>query len=286
MAQDKAHTYRDIVDKVVDHWIGYTIIRFAPLAAPLPAIATLLEASHYAFYIWLTVFGIEFTAYALGDQLVKAVRLGVLSLKQSALGLAVYALAIEGLLLGYKVVPAWAEWDGTTVTIAKPIQASGSVLYPLFTIGGSILFAFHLYLQTVEERRKIAEAKEDQRADVTWEDDRQFRLKRQDLELKTLAKQSQATIKQLSTTLSIGGATVAEQFPAASQESIGKRIVRYYIDNPGAKMEQCAVALGTTVPTVSKEVKTLLADEVLHGRKEGRRLMLEVNGNHQAYLNN
>lgn len=76
--------WRDVVDVVVDDWIGYTVIRLAPLAAPLPAIATLLDAGNYAFYIWLTVFGIELTAYALGDQLVKGVRLGVLAFGEVA----------------------------------------------------------------------------------------------------------------------------------------------------------------------------------------------------------
>lgn len=277
-------TYRDHIDRLVDNWIGYTIIRFAPLAAPLPAIATLLEASDYAFYIWLTVFGIEFTAYALGDQLVKGVRLGVLTLKQGAVGLGIYALAIEGLLLGYKVIPAWAGWDGTAATIAKPVQATGSILYPLFTIGGSILFAFHLYLKVVEERRNLADQKAEQRDDLSWEDDREFKLKQRDIELRKLAKASRESVVQVLNNTSTSGESLQNVATVPVPASIGKQIVRYLIDHPGALQDEIAGALDVSVSTISREMKALTTDGVLHTEKIGRRLVASVNGGHQAYL--
>ncbi len=256
-------TYRDHIDRLVDNWIGYTIIRFAPLAAPLPAIATLLEASDYAFYIWLTVFGIEFTAYALGDQLVKGVRLGVLTLKQGAVGLGIYALAIEGLLLGYKVIPAWAGWDGTAATIAKPVQATGSILYPLFTIGGSILFAFHLYLKVVEERRQIADRKAEQRDDLTWEDDREFKLKQRDIELRKLAKVSRSVDSLESRNESMNQQNTPD---AVTDES---RILAFYAANPLATQRQASEATGLSQPKISRLLIHLESKAVIHRNGNG-----------------
>lgn len=276
--------WRDVVDVVVDDWIGYTVIRLAPLAAPLPAIATLLDAGNYAFYIWLTVFGIELTAYALGDQLVKGVRLGVLNIKKGAVGLGIYALAIEGLLLGYKVIPAWATWDGTAATIAAPIRASASVLYPFFTVGGSILFAFHLYLQTVEARQKATEEKQDHRDDLTWEDDREYKLRQRDIELRKLAKASPASIVQVLPQASTTGETIASEAKLLADESFGKRLVRYIKEHPGALQEDIAKALGVSVTTVSREIKALTANGVFDAQKEGRRVVVTVNGNHEQFL--
>lgn len=280
----KTWHWRDVVDLVVDDWIGYTVIRLAPLAAPLPAIATLLDAGNYAFYIWLTVFGIELTAYALGDQLVKGVRLGVLNIKKGAIGLGIYAVAIEGLLLGYKVIPAWATWDGTAATIANPIRASSSILYPFFTIGGSILFAFHLYLQLVEERQKKQDIKQDERDDLTWEDERQYRLQQQAIELRKLSRMPVASIVKALPEASTTGESVASEPTKLADESFGKRLVRYIKEHPGALQEDTAKALGVSVATVSREIKELTAKGVFDATKEGRRVVVTVNGNHQAYL--
>lgn len=69
-----------------------------------------------------------------------------------------------------------------------------------------------------------------------------------------------------------------------SGESIGKKLVIFYKNNPGALMEDAANHVGWSVPAVSKEVSSLVDLGVFHAEKQGRRKMITVNGNHEQYL--
>ena len=138
--------YRKGLDTGVNN-IGYTIVRLAPIIAPAPALATLLDATDYALYAWFVVVGVELTGYAIGEQSVKAIRLGVFTVRNLVAALVVYGLVIEGLMLGYKVLPAWAEWYAGEIDLSHAIQALVGVLYPAFTLAGAILFAFHEHLE-------------------------------------------------------------------------------------------------------------------------------------------
>ncbi len=79
--------------------------------------------------------------------------------------------------------------------------------------------------------------------------------------------------------------TLVEQRESSlSSAFIGKQIVRYLIDHPGALQDEIAGALDVSVSTISREMKALTTDGVLHTEKIGRRLAASVNGGHQAYL--
>jgi hypothetical protein len=112
------------VDTIVDS-LGYAIVRFAPVIAPIPSIAVILEVSGYSTFAWCTVVTIEMVGYAIGDKMVESVRRKVLGLNRAIWPIIVYALVIEGLMLGYKVIPAWMGDD----TWADAVKASVSMLF-------------------------------------------------------------------------------------------------------------------------------------------------------------
>lgn len=269
--------YKNNLDSGVNN-VGYTIVRIAPIVAPIPALATLLDATSYAVYAWFVVIGVELTGYAIGEQLVRAIRLRVLSLKISSIPLIIYGLVIEGLMLGYKVIPAWAGWQAGTVDTSHAIQASVGILYPFFTLAGAVLFAFHEYLQSVEQDIDHDKLTERQRDNILWQDDREYRNRER--EVKLSLKLSKTQPKMLSETVSPEVDTFAESV----DESVGKQIVRYFMVNPGAKLEDVAGGVGKSVPVVSKEVSALVDLGVLHAEKQGRRKVVTVNGNHEQYL--
>jgi hypothetical protein len=273
--------YRTKLDGGVNN-VGYTIVRIAPIIAPIPALATLLDATGYAVYAWFVVAGVELTGYAIGEQLVRAIRLGVLSLKISAIPLLIYGLVIEGLMLGYKVIPAWAGWQAGTVDTSHAIQASVGILYPFFTLAGAVLFAFHEYLQSVEHDKDYDKETERERDTLLWQDDRDYRNRER--EVKLSLKVSKTQPKMLSVTVSPEVDTFAESVDESVDESLGKQIVRYFVDHPGALLEDVAGHVGKSVPVVSKEIKGLVDNGALHKEKQGRRQVVTVNGNHEAYL--
>lgn len=184
--------YRGKLDKIVDN-VGYTIVRLAPIVAPIPALATLLEATGYAVYAWFVVVAVELTGYAIGEEAVKAVRLRVFSIKNIAWVLAIYALIIEGLMIGYKVLPAWVEWHTGAGDLSHAIQATVGILYPAFTIAGAFLFALHEYLGEVQGDMEYDKETIRERDRATWEDDREW--KRTEREARLAARAVKLSVK-------------------------------------------------------------------------------------------
>lgn len=303
---NEKNTWEKGVDLIVDS-LGYAVVRFAPVIAPIPSIAVILEVSNYSAFAWFTVTTIEAVGYAIGDKMVESVRRKVLPMRQAIIPLVVYALVIEGLMLGYKVIPAWTGdflW-------AEAIRSSVSVLYPFFTLAGAGLYALHEYLKEVQSDTQYEKdmARSDKESDAQAE--RELKRQRQQAELeayraklaqdadlerqrvlaelrikeqKATAKLSEIDIKKLST----GGRSVEEDFPESvekvSSESLGKQLVIYYKANPGAKFEDAAKHVGWSVPAVSKEISSLVDSGVFDAVKEGRRKVVTVNGRHEEYL--
>jgi len=143
-------SYKTILDSGVNA-IGYTIVRVAPVAAPLPALTKLLDAQGYSMAAWFTVFGIEIIGYAIGELAVQFVRRNLATWKQAALPLAIYSAVIEGLLIGYVVAPAIADYNAGAIDAGLLIQACVAILYPFFTLSGAALFALHQYLANIDE---------------------------------------------------------------------------------------------------------------------------------------
>lgn len=298
--------YKNNLDTGVNN-IGYTIVRIAPIVAPIPALATLLDATNYALYAWFVVFGVELTGYAIGEQLVRAIRLGVLSLKISAIPLTVYGLVIEGLMIGYKVAPAWAGWYAGKVDTSHAIQAGVGILYPFFTLAGAVLFAFHEYLERTQGDEDYE--KQSSRRDRETDDELERELKRlraeaeleayrlklsQDAELERekaltdLRIKEQKAAAKVSETVSKSNvsivATPEKGFQETDLETIEKAIVRFLKSNPGAKLDNIASHVGTTTGNVSKKITMLVDKEVLHEERQGNRRVVTVNGRHEEYL--
>jgi len=56
-----------------------------------------------------------------------------------------------------------------------------------------------------------------------------------------------------------------------SGANVGKQLVLYYKDHPGALLEDAANHIGWSVPAVSKEISALVDVGVFHAEKQGRR---------------
>lgn len=298
--------YRTKLDGGVNN-VGYTIVRIAPIVAPIPALATLLDATGYAVYAWFVVAGVELTGYAIGEQLVRAIRLKVLSLKISAIPLIIYGLVIEGLMIGYKVAPAWAGWYAGKVDTSHAIQAGVGILYPFFTLAGAVLFAFHEYLERTQGDEDYE--KQTSRRDRETDDelDRELKRQRQHVELeayrtklaqdaelerekvladlrikeqKAAAKVSESVSKNHVSTV----ATPTRHVSETDSETIEKLIVRFLKGQPGAKLDDIAAHVDTTKGNVSKKITNLVEMGVLHEERQGNRRVVTVNGNHEQYL--
>lgn len=273
--------YRNAIDSGVNN-VGYTIVRLAPIIAPIPALATLLDATNYALYAWFVVFGVELTGYAIGEQLVRAIRLKVLTLKVSSIPLIIYGLVIEGLMLGYKVIPAWAGYYNGQVDLSHAIQAGVGILYPFFTLAGAILFAFHEYLETVQGDEDYEKQTARQRDNTEWEDERRF--KNAEREAKLAAKVSKIVSVNIAKTDVSQADTPVTDVSETSQETIEKLIVRFLKNNPGAKLETIAANVDTTKGNVSKKLTALIDMGILHEERQGNRRVVTVNGNHEQFL--
>lgn len=286
------------VDLIVDS-LGYAVVRFAPLLAPIPSIMVILEVSGGSWFAWLTGITLEVVGYAIGDKMVESIRRKVLPMRQAAIPLVLYALVIEGLMLGYKVIPAWTGG----ATLAEATRASVSILYPFFTLAGAGLYALHEYLKelrtdeqeskledrTLSHQRKQAEldayrAKLEQ--DLTLEREKalaELRIKEQRAASRTFHK-GHETLRTSGTDGQETFHEIDDEIDVKRSDAIGKKIVRYYLANPGATMDELTNALSKSKPTLSREIAALEALGVLHSQTVNRRKMVTVNGNHEEYL--
>jgi hypothetical protein len=277
--------YRNNLDVGVNN-IGYTIVRLAPIIAPAPALATLLDATDYAMYAWFVVVGVELTGYAIGEQSVKAIRLGVFTLKNLVAALVVYGLVIEGLMLGYKVLPAWAEWYAGEIDLSHAIQALVGVLYPAFTLAGAILFAFHEHLEEVQAERDYNRTVAQTVGEQDATDDREY--KRQEREIELEAKRAKALLDaKIEEQKALAAIRIKEQkslakSPKSDSGRDSKRdsriknpidyeriVIDYFTDNPLTPQREAAEATGISQAKISKTLKDLESRKIIHRNGNG-----------------
>ena len=299
---NKKTGYRGALDAIVDG-VGYTIIRIASVAGAIPAMATVLHASGYAVYAWFVIVCVELVGYAIGEVTVRALQKGIINRRQAIWPIGIYAVVIEGMMLGYEVLPAWARWYAGELTSDGAIRSSVAILLPFFTLSGAALLAIKEHIDALVEDEEWTKEIERKRDDINWEDDRAFKLAER--EIKLSAKQTQALAKYgagkvteiVTETVTpvvetVTASTISQETvtvtPTISQENIpetvGKRIVRHLVAHPNLDGAALAAALGVSKATVSREIKPLLATEVLHSERDGRSLRLSVNGGHEKYL--
>lgn len=188
------------VDWTADN-LGYAIVRFSPLVGAFPSIGTILASAEAKGIAVFIVVGIELVGYALGDAAVKAFENKTLPSRTIQIIVGMYLACIEGLMLGYSVIPAWTAWYAGTASIATAVQATASIIYPFFTLAGAGLYAFHKYLDMKKEegdreRAKVEEEEKQRKAnsyDLELERQRAeleaYKLKlTQDLELKRVER--------------------------------------------------------------------------------------------------
>lgn len=280
--------YRNKLDTGVNN-IGYTIVRLAPIIAPIPALATLLDATNYAVYAWFVVFGVELTGYAIGEQSVKAIRLQVFKVRHLVWALVVYGIVIEGLMLGYKVLPAWAEWYAGRIDLSHAIQAVVGILYPAFTLAGAILFAFHEYLEEVQTDREHAKLVRRESEATAQEDDREFERQRRQIELDAMRQKAlqdaEIEREKALSAIRIKEAKTAQKGAQKDESANGqrrpkkevvmRRMIDHYRENPLIGQRDMANLVGVSKGTVSNYLGELGRQGIVHVNGSG----VEVIGN-------
>lgn len=274
--------YRNKLDTGVNN-IGYTIVRLAPIIAPIPALATLLDATDYALYAWFVVFGVELTGYAIGEQSVKAIRLQVFKVRHLVWALVVYGVVIEGLMLGYKVLPAWAEWYAGRIDLSHAIQAVVGILYPAFTLAGAILFAFHEYLEEVQTDREHAKLVRRESEATSQEDDREFERQRRQIELDAMRQKAlqdaEIEREKALSAIRIKEAKTAQKSAQKDESANGqkrpkkevvmRRMIDHYRENPLIGQRDMANLVGVSKGTVSNYLGELGQQGIVHVNGSG-----------------
>lgn len=297
---NKKNAWEKLVDVIVDS-LGYAIVRFAPVIAPIPSIAVILEVSGYTTFAWFTVVTIEMVGYAIGDKMVESVRRKVLGMNRAILPIVVYALVIEGLMLGYRVIPAWTG----DVSLADAVRASVSMLYPFFTLAGAGLYAFHEYLKEVANDTNYD--KETLRNDKREDDRAERELKRQRQEAELFAyraklaqdaemereralsdlriKEQKAAVKSSIQPVQVGKSSGnADGKLPFTERQLMERMITIYQSNPSLSNRKVADELGTSHTTVGKLLSTLVSKDVVHVGGAGRDRKVTVNGKLSAFL--
>lgn len=281
--------WESLVDLIVDS-LGYFIVRFSPVIAPIPSIAVILEVTGYSTFAWLTVITVEAVGYALGEKMITAVKRGVLPVQKASIPLIIYALIIEGLMLGYSVIPAWmGEKD-----LAFAIKATVSMLYPFFTLAGAGLYAFHEYLKEVakdtdysKENNRVAENEiaikdreiahqkkllelEDYKRKLET-DSASYRLKiAQDLELEKQKTVAELRIKEDKAKAKLDNKSDSQ---SDSQSDSGidydSVIIKYFSENPLSSQRKAANDLKISQPKISKTLSLLESNKRIHRNGNG-----------------
>ena len=192
---EKKNWWKRGVDAFVES-VGYAFIRTSPLTGPLPSIYVLLNTSS-GWKSLLIVVGVELIGYAVGDTAVKAMKRKVVPDNIILWAIVAYLATIEGLMLGFNVIPAWTSWYDKSVNLSEAIRATVSILYPFFTLAGAGLYAFQEFMSEgetkileaaqvqVDEKKAEADARK-QRKQQEWEDDRSHKLRLREIEIEKL----------------------------------------------------------------------------------------------------
>lgn len=217
-------------------------------------------------------------------------------------------LSIVGVI---EALPALVGAFRGTMEVGGVLFRCSLLVFPLLSRLGANLYAFRSVRLAAESEvaGKLLDAKS--KAEKLEAEDHEFeKMKRQaDLEaykakllqdadierqkaLTDLRIKEQKAAAKLSETepkkVFSSGRSIEENFPESIQkvspENVGKQLVLYYKDNPGALLEDAAKHVGWSVPAVSKEVSGLVDSGVFHAEKQGRRKVITVNGQHEKYL--
>lgn len=276
------------VDAIVDS-VGYAFIRTSPLTGPLPSIYVLLSTAS-GWKSLLIVVGVELIGYAVGDTAVKAIKRKVLPERIIVYGIIAYLATIEGLMLGYNVIPAWTSWYAGTVNVADAIRASVSVLYPFFTLAGAGLFAFYEFMQEgenklkqadqvqIDEKKAEAEAKR-QRRQQEWEDDRSHKLRLREIELGKLQAEQSAAKSAAKSAIE----SASSQSTADADRRLQLAMLDGYLKNNGLSDEKMALAIGTSKIKTQQLLADLAAKGVVDIVRIGKGKQVTLNGKSEAF---
>ena len=269
------------VDLIVDS-LGYFIVRVAPVIAPIPSIVVILEVSKGSYFAWFTVITIEMVGYAIGDKMVEAVRRNVFSLRKAAIPLVIYALIIEGLMLGYKVLPVWTNGSSW----ADVSKDSVALLYPCFTLAGAGLYAFHEYMKEIandseyekENNREVENSVATKEREISHqkklleladykrklEDESELEKQKGLLELRI--KEDKAKVKLDSKVDSLNQNSESKKTKNESDES---KIIHFYSSKPLAKQREASDSIGFSQSKVNRILNQLESDKRIHRNGNG-----------------
>lgn len=207
--------------------------------------------------------------------------------------------AVMGLVIILEVLPAlWGLWTGSMDVVAICARLA-TVVFPFVgRIAGSVFSqkkmtdeidpSFRLASENrLDEKRTLELKRQFAEEELRVEHEHKLQLAEAKLSAK-LSKVGGESSRKLATSgeSTTFTTTFGESTGESTGESFGKKIVRYLLDHEGAKQDEIAKALGVSVPTVSREMKSLEQLQVLHVAKVGNRRVATVNGEHEKYLAN
>jgi len=258
--------------------LGYVMVRASPVIGAFPAASTILQSTGYTVHSWILVGGVEFMGYAIGHVAVIMVRRRWMTWRQSLIPIGIYAMVIEGLLLGYEVVPTWQAWQSGSASFAQATQASVSMLLPFFTLVGAGLYAIHQRLTEIELDEKTAKVRSQTVDDAKAEID--LDIYRKDGELKLMIAQESADVRNR-IRLAKANQPVENRDSGNDSENqnhdsrikktpdYNQIVIDYYSRNPRVSQRKAAEDTGISQPKISKTLRSLESAGIVHRNGNG-----------------
>lgn len=285
------------VDATADS-LGYLIVRLSPLVGAFPSIGTIVNSAENKGVAIFLVLGIELVGYALGDAAVKSFEKKVLPSRHIQIAIGIYLACIEGLMLGYSVIPAWSAWYAGTASFAAAVQASASIIYPFFTLAGAGLYAFHQYIGRMTEEEKERKAVEKAEvesvkakalANTALESEIEIERKRAELEAYKERLRQDTSARYAAKMAKIGATVPQKESKPEKPKADGDRSLQLaaldaFKANPSLSDANLAQAIGCSKRKAQGLVVDLEALGVIEVEKLTKGKIVTLNGNSEAFL--
>jgi len=264
---------KKIFDNLIDG-LGYVMVRTSPVIGAFPAASTILQSTGYTVHSWILVGGVEFMGYAIGHVAVIMVRRKWVTWKQAMIPIGIYALMIEGLLLGYEVIPSIQAWQIGKESFAHATQAGVSMLLPFFTLAGAGLYAIHQKLTEVDDEESTDKIRvrsiDDAKAEIDLD------IYRKNAELQLLIAQESAEVRNKIRLSKASKPDSGSDSENQKSDSGIKKVIDYdkividhYRSNPLDNQRIAADTTGISQPKISKTLKDLESRGIIHRNGNG-----------------
>lgn len=232
---------------------AYLCFNWASMVAPIPSLWAMIDARGWGVGSVMIAIVLEMMGFGAGDSLVRAYHQKTMPRWIANSVFALYVVAVEGVILGYKTVPVWVS-DSTA---AEMVQATVPVFFPLFTIAGALM-ASVLMEQIQNEGRKY---------------NKQMARDEIDIEAYRRKKLGDAPLNQSIQNTDSVNESVNQPIKRESEDKI---LLRFYENNARASQREAADNTGLSQPKISRILKRLESENVIHRNGNGVEILAEL----------